>query len=150
MLSYKKKITITKYLLEKMLKMNKEGVALYFVLAVLFIAVLLANLVLNLISSQSKLTGHQVKRVQAYYAAQAGVNYAVEQLRLDPAWVPAGGGTRRICGSAYGAANPGSCSAPNIIESFFPSSINFVEIFVGPIDPANNRIVNATANFTGA
>jgi Tfp pilus assembly protein PilX len=54
---------------------------MYMVLVTLLIVVVLANVVLTIMSSQSRLTHHQVSRIQAYYAALAGVNYAVEMLR---------------------------------------------------------------------
>jgi Tfp pilus assembly protein PilX len=131
--------------------MNKKGVALYFVLAVLLVVVLLANIVLNFVSSQRRLTIHQVKRVQAYYAAQAGVNYALEQLRLNSTWAAAAGGTYKICGSAYNSTNPANCTGNNIVESSFPSSVNYVEVVIGPENPAfGNRTVNATVNYTSA
>lgn len=131
--------------------MNKKGVALYFVLAVLLVVVLLANIVLNFVSSQRRLTTHQVKRVQAYYAAQAGVNYALEQLRLNATWAAAAGGTYRICGGAYNSTNPANCTGNNIVEASFPSSVNYVEVVIGPENPAfGNRTVNATVNYTSA
>jgi Tfp pilus assembly protein PilX len=131
--------------------MNKKGVALYFVLAILLVVVILANIVLNFVSSQSRLTTHQVKRVQAYYAAQAGVNYALEQLRLNNANFTTAG-IHRICGSNYNTSNPANCTGfGNITEASFPASINYVEIFVGPVNPTfGNRTVNATANYTSA
>ena len=135
--------------------MNKKGVALYFVLAILLVVVILANIILNFITSQSRLTTHQVKRVQAYYAAQAGVNYALEQLRLNNLfWATpnATSYTHKICGSAYSAANAASCNgAGNITEATFPPSINYVEITIGPLDNNfNNRTVNATGNYTSS
>jgi Tfp pilus assembly protein PilX len=133
--------------------MNKKGVALYFVLAILLVVVILANIILNFVSSQQRLNTHQVKRVQAYYAAQAGVNYALEQLRLNntPYSVVAGG-TFRICGKSYNESNSGICGGSgNITESAFPASINYVDIFIGPLDVTNNnRTVNATVNYTSA
>lgn len=52
------------------------------VLATIMIVVVLANVILVIISNQSRLTRHEVGRVQAYYAAQAGIVYALEKLRL--------------------------------------------------------------------
>lgn len=63
------------------------------VLATLVIVVLLANVILAIISSQSRLTHHQTSRIQAYYAAQAGMNLAMEQLRTG-AW---GTGAFTLC-----------------------------------------------------
>lgn len=52
------------------------------VLGTLLVVVILANVILSTILSQSRLTHHQISRIQAYYAAMAGMNYALEQLRL--------------------------------------------------------------------
>ena len=52
------------------------------VLGTLLVVVTLANVILTIISSQSRLTHHQVSRIQAYYAAMAGVNYAFERVRI--------------------------------------------------------------------
>lgn len=123
--------------------MGKKGVVLFFVLAMLLVIVLLANVVLNLISSHSNLSNHEIRRTQAFYAAQAGINYAYEQLRLgNPVWQNAL--NIKICSSASAA----SCSGPNdFVEPFFPASINYVAITVGP--PAySNRTITALVNYT--
>ncbi|MFH0791140.1 MAG: hypothetical protein V2A64_05860, partial [Candidatus Omnitrophota bacterium] len=136
--------------------MEKKGVALFLVLAILFGVILLSGVVLNLITSQSKLTDHQVKRMQAYYAAQAGINYGFEQLRLNnPNWLTdtATSRTFRICGSVYGAANSAECTTGgnvgNITDDTFPPIINFVSITIGPRDAGTNeRTVNATVDYS--
>ncbi len=64
---------------------DKKGIALFMVLGTILIVVVLANVMLAMISSHGRLTHHQVSRIQAYYAAQAGVNYAYESLRVG-AW----------------------------------------------------------------
>jgi len=97
------------------LRLNNKGVVLIIVLATLFVVVLLANIILGLMSSQSRLTHHQVSRIQAYYADWGGVNYAYDKLRKgdDPKWLmPASGSsyTRKICRSDAG------CTAPDIVE----------------------------------
>ncbi len=61
--------------------LNNKAVVLYMTLATILIVALLAAILLNLTLSQSRLTHHQVSRIQAYYAAKAGIVYAVEQLR---------------------------------------------------------------------
>jgi Tfp pilus assembly protein PilX len=137
---------------------NKKGVALYFVLAILLVVIILANVVLNFVSSQQRLTSHQVKRVQAYYAAQAGINYALEQLRLNNATYnnSGNGGTWRICGTNYKSSNPPTTTnicngVGNLTEPTFPPSINFIDVTIGVLDTTyNNRTVNATVNYTSA
>lgn len=66
--------------MEEMAKRNK-GVALFLVLGVVLMVVLLTNIFLGIILSHSRLSHHQISRIQAYYAAWAGVNYAREMLR---------------------------------------------------------------------
>ena len=66
---------------------DKEGVVLFVVLGTIFIVIILSAIILQIISSQSRLTHHQVSRIQAYYASQAGMVYALEELRIG-GWVP--------------------------------------------------------------
>ncbi len=61
--------------------MNSRGVALITVLAFILAVVVLANIALALIVSQARFTLHKVSRINAFYAAQAGINYAIERLR---------------------------------------------------------------------
>jgi Tfp pilus assembly protein PilX len=63
------------------LKSAKRGVALFIVLGTILIVVILANVVLSIILSHSRLTHHQISRIRAHYAGLAGMNYALEQLR---------------------------------------------------------------------
>jgi Tfp pilus assembly protein PilX len=67
---------------------SRRGITLILILAVILVVVWLAHIALVLISSQSRLTHHQVSRIQAFYAAQAGINYALERLRVGD-WSPA-------------------------------------------------------------
>jgi Tfp pilus assembly protein PilX len=127
--------------------MKTRGVALYLVLAVLLVVVILSGAVLTLISSQSKISGHQVRRIQAYFAGQAGLNYAFEQLRLNnTSWIP--NTTSPITMLMCGSANcPGT---PNVTEADFPSSIRSVTIVLGPWNATTNQTpINATVNYTG-
>jgi Tfp pilus assembly protein PilX len=88
--------------------LRKKGVALLLVLGTLMVVLVLAGIVLGLISSQSRLTHHQVSRIQAYYAAFAGMNLALENLRTG-VW---GSATYRLCKSG--------CSAPDINDADIP------------------------------
>ena len=128
--------------------MGKKGVVLFFVLAMLLVVVILANVVLNLITSHFKLSDHEVRRTQAFYAAQAGINYAYEQLRLGNAsWLTTTNPKDvRICGNAFSAL----CSGPNdFVEPFFPAPINYVLITISSFDPINNnRTITAVVNYT--
>ena len=132
---------------------SEKGVVLFIVLAALFVVVILANIVLSLIASQSRLTHHQVSRIQAYYAAKAGVIYGLEQLRTGN-WVP---------GTDCRPNNPcllgpppagGTCLDPDFTR-YFPASINSVNIVLrqaGTTDCQNtpagvNACVSATADY---
>ena len=125
---------------------GEKGIALFMVLGTILIAVVLANVMLAMISSHGRLTHHQVSRIQAYYASQAGVNYANEMLRS-------------------GAWNSASCPAPNgcllsaldaNFVSDFPHIISDVKIILltpgtstcpATLD-AGTVCINATAIYT--
>lgn len=76
--------------------MRKKGIVLYLVLATIFIVIILANVVMLIILSHSKLTFHQTSRIQAHYALLAGMNLAFENLRMEN-W---GTGSYALCPSA--------------------------------------------------
>ena len=86
---------------------NKKGVILFIVLGMLLVLTLLASVVLRFTASHYRLTRHEISRIQAYYAAQAGINYAVEMLRVG-SW------------SVSSCPSPG-CDLPN--DSNFPDSV---------------------------
>ncbi|MDI6606000.1 MAG: hypothetical protein QME65_02510 [Candidatus Omnitrophota bacterium] len=65
---------------------NNKGVALLLVFATIVVVVILANVALRLILNQFRLTHHQVSRIRAYYASLAGMNLALEKIRLGE-WV---------------------------------------------------------------
>jgi hypothetical protein len=93
-------------------KALRKGVALLLVLGTLMVVLVLAGIILGIVSSQSRLTHHQVSRIQAYYAALAGMNLALENLRPPAIWGP---GTYRLCESG--------CSAPNVSDGEIPYNI---------------------------
>jgi len=101
------------------------------VLATIMIVVILANIVLNIVLSQTRLTHHQVSRIQAYYAGLAGMNYALEQLRT------------------------GNWTAPNqynLTDSSFPHTIKGIDIVLQPpnnpsLCNSNNTCVDVTVNY---
>lgn len=120
------------------------------VLSTLFIALLVSNIILRVILSQSRLTHHQVSRTQAYYAALAGINYALEMLRTsNPQWPRVGSYNRTICNT-----NPNCVvtlpvgTVCNATEANFPCSVDLVTISVGDPGSGNTRRVNATSNYT--
>ncbi len=119
------------------------------VLATLLIVLILASVLLNIMLSQSRFTQHQTGRIQAYFASQAGLNYAIEKLRLgnDPLNWPfpaAGNYSRTLCRSGC-----------DVIESALPFSVSLVNITVyapnspGCLNPPQNAYcISATANYT--
>lgn len=82
--------------------MNKKGIVLFIVLATIMVVVVLANVIMGIISSQARLTHHQVTRMQAYYAAQAGMNLAMENLRTGT-WTT---GTYSLCSAGCTVNDP--------------------------------------------
>ncbi len=76
-------------------RIQEKGIVLLIVLAAIFIVILLGNTILGIVSSQSRLTHHNVSRIRAYYACQAGMNYTLEMLRAGT-WA-AGGANKYAC-----------------------------------------------------
>lgn len=62
--------------------MKPKGLVLVMVLAILILVIFLAQAVIVFILSESKLTFHKANRLQAFYASRAGMNYALEKLRI--------------------------------------------------------------------
>lgn len=112
---------------------NKQGIVMFIVLATVLVVILLANILLGLVSSQSRLTHHQVSRIQAYYAAKSGINYAIEQLRLGN-WLA--GGSWTLCRTGCDINDPA-----------IPGPIQLITITVGEVG-GGTRPVSATATYT--
>ncbi|MCX5702984.1 MAG: hypothetical protein NT066_00570 [Candidatus Omnitrophica bacterium] len=120
---------------------------MFIVLGTIFIVITLGNIILSIISSQSRLTHHQVSRIQSYYAAMAGVNYALEMVRLGNAnWIPspdtgANTRTRILCRG---------CSTPDVDEPNLPISIQQVTVTIGAPNSgiSGTRQISATATYT--
>lgn len=127
--------------------MSKRGVALYLVLAVLLVVVILTDLILNIMSSQSKLANHQVRRIQAYYAAQGAINYAFAQLRMNATgWVPTATAiTIHMCRNN---TDPLYSGAPDWLEPSLPFMVNNVTITIDPMSGAGLFPISAKANYT--
>lgn len=66
-------------------KGNKRGIILFIVIGIIIVVVVLTTVILRIISNQARLTHHQVSRIQALYAAKAGMVLAFEKLRTG-AW----------------------------------------------------------------
>lgn len=105
---------------------GNKGIVLFIVMMTLLIVVILANIILQLMANQSRLTHHQISRIQAYYAGFGAGNYAFDKIRRnDPDWpLPALGHSypRKLCRVAG--------SGCDIIEPDLPVSISDVTITV--------------------
>lgn len=123
------------YLSEKMLKpaSSSKGVVLLIVLGTILIVVVLAAIVLRTVTSQSRLTHHQVSRIKAYYASKGIMNYAQDMLRKGEAaggW-DAGAVTKYACMgdcsgmgvSAYNYTIPTDSDIPfNVLVTIYPQN----------------------------
>lgn len=122
---------------------NKKGIALLMVLMTLLVVVILANIILAIILSQSQLTRHQINRIQAYYAAGAGINYAREMLRTNTSgWeLPTSGSFNKktICPAASG------CDVPN---SGLPYTVTVIIWPVGSHPPSSAPALAGVAPVT--
>jgi len=109
-----------------MLNTDKRGIILSIVIGIIVVVVVLSTIILGVVVNQARLTHHQVSRIQALYAAKAGVIYALDKLRRndDAACWPDTGSYTRI----MRRSGPAACV---IIEPTLPSSILQVNITVG-------------------
>jgi hypothetical protein len=132
---------------------NKQGIVLFIVLGTIFIVIILGNIILSIILSQSRLTHHQISRIQAYYAAQAGINYALEMLRITPTkggWsvgincMPASPCTHAFSTGDFKPASIIGNSVSIIIRS--PQSVNPGAPCFNP--PGNSACVYASVDYT--
>lgn len=108
------------------LRSSRKGIILYMVLGVLLIVAVLANVIVMVITSHTRFTEHQVRRIKAYYAAMGGIVYAREMLILKvPDWavppVTSPKITKKICPNG----DIGGC---NVIGSGLQYVVN-VEIY---------------------
>lgn len=124
-------------------KLNKRGAALFLALAVVLVVCILADIIMTIMASQNKLTGHQVNRIRAYYVAQAALNYTIEGLKgnLIPVWTanPAGGANKYAC--LNGCIDP---TAPNPADYVIPNDsyiTNKVQVIIYPLDSGISNTV---------
>lgn len=118
------------------------------VISVVVVASLLAIAVLRVVSSQARLTHHQLSRVQAQYAAKAGLVLALEKLRQnDPSWSSAAQFTKRMCKNNAVSG----CGGAEIIDPDLPNTIKYIDITVEAAPgtgPSGTRKVNAKTTYT--
>lgn len=93
-----------------MLKGNtsQKGVILLIVLGTVVIVIIFAGVILGLMTSQSRLTLHQVSRTKAHYAAKGIMNYSLDMLRKGEAaggWAADPANNRYVCHSKSAGGN---------------------------------------------
>ncbi len=118
-----------------MLRFNRKGVVLLLLLGTLLITTSLAGIATYIVVTQSRLSQHQINRIKAYYAALAGINLAMEKLRVG-AW-----GT--TVGVPYTLCNNTGCDAYDYDIPF-----DGVSITISDPDAAGLRTINANVTYT--
>ena len=121
---------------------DKSGIILFIVIGIIMVVVILSAVILRIITSHAILTHHQVTRIQALYAAKAGVIYALDKLRRNDDlvnWPASGHITKTMC-------KTGAC---DIIEPDLPNSVQKVDITVYGLGTgvSGTRKVSATATY---
>ncbi len=136
-------------------RIREKGIVLLIVLVTIFTVILLGNILMAIITSQSRSTHHQVSRIQAYYAAWAGVNYAYDSLRTGTVgWsIPASNQTYNHCLARDTVADCAGV-ARDITDNNIPISITWVRISVsgnaqpGCVPPSGiPACISATADY---
>lgn len=139
------------------IKSSTQGAALFITLFTVMVIIILANIILGVMLNNSRLTRHRVGRIQAYYADLAGVNYALDRLRLgtDPLFpllapaVPPANYIVNICNTnaACNITLPAGMVC-HINEPAFPCNVRFVTIRVdGPTAAGNPHTINASSDY---
>jgi len=106
---------------------NKSGIALFIVLTTVIVVVLLGDITLKFIASQNTFSHESVRRIQAYYAAKAGMNYALENLRTRT-WTFA----PNSCPNAAGCTICKTGGGCTVNDDTFPASIQLVRVIFCP------------------
>jgi hypothetical protein len=131
---------------------NKKGVMLFIVLGMLLIVAIMIGGILGFVSSSLRKTYHQVRRIKAYYAAQAGLNCAIYKIRQGE-WDTAG--SYKICSRwKIGGATPEPWPECNFTDYDLPFNVT---ISVSDADsascpsppaPLGGFCINATVDYT--
>jgi hypothetical protein len=85
----------------------KKAVILVIVLGVMLVISILAVVALNLMSQESRIAEHKIRRLRAFYAAEAGKVDALEQLRRGIVTIPPIGTIRTLNLPTFGQGLPG-------------------------------------------
>ncbi|MFC1657888.1 hypothetical protein ACFL1D_00730 [Candidatus Omnitrophota bacterium] len=123
--------------------MNSRGITLVILISFIMAVVVIANIALVLMSNQGRFGHLQVSRIQAHYAALAGINYALERLRVNDANWPIPDSS-----SPYSHDLCRGCISPDINEPDLPDSIVDVTISVSDSDDDGIVEISATADYT--
>ena len=85
----------------------KKGLVLILVIGVMFVLTILAVAALSLMTTESRVAEHKIRRTSAYYAAQAGIVDGLERLRRNLVALPtAGNPTTYSLGTAVNGYTP--------------------------------------------
>jgi Tfp pilus assembly protein PilX len=79
----------------------KKAVVLIVVLGTMIVLTIFGLVAVNLMTQESRIAEHKIRRIQAFYAAQAGIVHATERLRRE--------------GAAYLSPAPGASQTDNSI-----------------------------------
>jgi Tfp pilus assembly protein PilX len=87
---------------------NTKGQLLFIVIGTIMVVAALSTVILRIMLSQSRLIHHQVSRIQAQYAAKAGIIYALDKLRRndDVGWPTSGQYVKTMCQSGCDINEP--------------------------------------------
>lgn len=96
--------------------MNKRGVLLLIVITTIVVAIVLSNVILNIMLSQGRLTTYELHRIQAKYACMAGINWGYQNLITEN----------------WARPSVGNCDRRSLTDSdtTFPSSINSIDVYI--------------------
>ncbi len=90
---------------------------LFIVIGIIMVVVILTTVALRIVASHARLTHHQVSRIQAQYAARAGMVLALENLRTG------------VWEFAPPATNSCPYSAPCLVsDASFPAAVKSVNV----------------------
>lgn len=114
---------------------NKKGVILLIVLGTIMVVFVLAAVIIKTVSSQSRLTHHQISRLRAYYASKAGMNLVFYKLRTG-AWTQDNTVTKYYC--INGKVDAAVACLETIADSKIPYNVQIA------ILPKSNPGINGT------
>lgn len=130
--------------------MNKKAAALLIVLGVILVVSVLVNVVLQIMLNQSKLSQHQISRIQAYYAANAGIVYAFEKLRTGD-YVPGTDCNSDVCNYTFSAGDYVPANVRSVsIQILTPGQTTIEGLDCSNPPTGVDACINATVDYTPA